>query len=136
MISLEMVGRYSDEPGSQQFPLPGLGLLYPDRGHFIAVIGDLGSGAPIRRVKRALLASGELPVHSFRAPSAIAGVSWSDHYSFRRLGMPAVMVTDTAFMRNEDYHTQDDTPDKLDYERMAALVRALHGLLEGDATTP
>lgn len=136
MVALDLVGRYSDKPGSQRFPLPGLGLLYPDRGDFAAVVGDLRSGPAIRRVKRALLRSRAIPVESFRAPSALAGVSWSDHYSFRRLGMPAVLVTDTAFMRNDDYHTLNDTPDKLDYERMAGLVRALHGLLKGDATAP
>jgi len=133
MVALDLVGRYSERPGSQRFPLPGLGLLYPDRGNFIAVVGDLRSGGPIRRVKRAMLATRELPVESFRAPAAMAGVRWSDHHSFRRLGLPAVLVTDTAYMRNDDYHTSGDTPDKLDYERMARLVRALHGLLRGDA---
>jgi Zn-dependent M28 family amino/carboxypeptidase len=60
-------------------------------------------------------------------------VRLSDHGSFRRLGMPAVQVTDTAFMRYPAYHRADDTPEKLDYVRMAELVRSLHGLLwEGD----
>jgi hypothetical protein len=136
MIALDLVGRYSDQPGSQRFPLPGLGLLYPDRGNFVAVVGDLGSGATIRRVKRGMLATGAIAVESFRAPAALAGVRWSDHDSFRRLGQPAVLVTDTAFMRNEDYHTRNDTPDKLDYERMAGLVRALHGVLEGNSPSP
>jgi len=136
MVALDLVGRYSDEPGSQRFPLPGLSLLYPDRGDFVGVVGDLRSGSAIRRVKRALLSSGAIPVESIRAPSALAGVRWSDHHSFRRLGMPAVMVSDTAFMRIDDYHTPDDTPDKLDYERMAGLVRALHSLLKGDAASP
>jgi len=132
MVALDLVGRYSDEPGSQRFPLPGLGLLYPDRGDFIAVVGDLWSGSAIRRVKRAMLATRAIPVESFRAPASMAGIRWSDHHSFRRLGLPAVLVTDTAFMRNDDYHTPGDTPEKLDYERMAGLVRALHGLLRGE----
>jgi hypothetical protein len=136
MVALDLVGRYSEEPGSQGLPLPGLGLLYPDRGNFVAVVGDLGSGSAIRRVKRAMLARRSIPVESFRAPGALAGVRWSDHHSFRRLGMPAVLVTDTAFLRHEDYHTRHDTPEKLDYERMAGLVRALHGLLEGDPASP
>ena len=128
MVALDLVGRFSDEPGSQRFPLPGLGLFYPGRGNFIAVVGDLRSGSAIKRVRDAMLATDSLPVRSFRGPALLTGVHWSDHVSFRRLNMPAVMVTDTAFLRHDDYHTARDTPDLLDYDRMAALVRALHGV--------
>ena len=69
------------------------------------------------------------PVRSFRAPASVPGVDWSDHLSFRRLGMPGVLVTDTAFQRNTTYHTAADRPDLLDYARMADLVRALHGVV-------
>jgi hypothetical protein len=129
MISLDVVGYYSDDPGSQGFPLPGLGLLYPRRGDFVAVVGDLRSGRWIDRVKRGMKAVNALPVHSLRAPSALAPVLLSDHFSFRQLGLPGVHVTDTAFMRDPTYHTRDDTPDRLDYTRMARLVEALHGVL-------
>jgi hypothetical protein len=130
MVSLEMVGFFSDEPGSQSFPLPGLKFLYPSTGNFIAVIGDLGSGGPIKRTRMGMQAAESIPVYSFRAPGALAGVKWSDHYSFRRLGYWGVMVTDTAFMRNPNYHTAHDTPEKLDYDRMAEVVLALHGVLK------
>ncbi len=129
MVSLEMVGFFSDEPGSQRFPLPGLKYLYPSTANFIAVVGDLGSGGPIKRTRMGMQAAESIPVHSFRAPGALAGVHWSDHYSFRRLGYWGVMVTDTAFMRNPYYHTAQDTPEKLDYDRMADVVLALHGVL-------
>jgi len=129
MISLDVVGYYSDDPGSQGFPLPGLGLLYPRRGDFVAVVGDLRSGRWISRVKRGMKAVDALPVYSFRAPNALAPVLLSDHFSFRQLGLPGVQVTDTAFMRDPTYHTADDTPDRLDYPRMARLVEALHGAL-------
>jgi hypothetical protein len=129
MLSLEMLGYFSDEPGSQHFPLPGLSLLYPDRGDFIGVIGDLASGGPIKRTKMGLRAARDIPVHSFRAPKGLAGVRWSDHHSFRRLGFSAAMVTDTAFMRNPYYHTAQDTPERLDYDRMAKVAVALHGVL-------
>jgi hypothetical protein len=129
MISLDLVGYYSDAPGSQDFPFPGLGLLYPRRGNFAAVIGDLGSGGSLLQVKRKMLSTRTIPVHSFRAPAWLAPVHLSDHLSFRRLGLPGVQITDTAFMRNANYHTAGDTPDTLDYERMALLVQALHGVL-------
>jgi Zn-dependent M28 family amino/carboxypeptidase len=132
MIALDLVGYYSDEADSQGVSVPGLGLLYPDRGNFIAVVGDLGSGASINSVKRAMLSTGDLPVHSFRAPSRWAPVLLSDHWAFRKHGMPGVLVTDTAFLRYPYYHTPADTPERLDYVRMAELVQALHGLfLEG-----
>jgi len=133
MVALDLVGHFSDEPGSQHFPLPGLGLIYPSRGNFIAVVGDLGSGGQIKLVKQQLLVSRALPVRSFRAPAAIPGVQWSDHFSFRRLGLPGVLITDTAFLRYAHYHTAEDTPEKLDYVRMSQLVLALHGLFAGPA---
>jgi len=130
MISLDLVGYYSDEPGSQRFPFPGLQLLYPRRGNFIAIIGDLRSGPWIDRVKRGMLLAGSpLPVHSFRASPRWAPTDLSDHRSFRSLGLPGVQVSDTAFMRYPQYHQPEDTPDRLDYRRMAALVLALHGAL-------
>ena len=127
MIALDMVGYYSDEPGSQSVPFPGLGLLYPSQGNFISVVGDLRAGHWIELVKRGILATQSLPVHSFRAPTSVPGIDWSDHLSFRRLGMPGVLVTDTSFMRFPHYHTAEDTPEKLDYGRMARLVVGLHG---------
>lgn len=129
MVALDTVGYYSDEPGSQDFPAPGLGLLFPNTGNFIGVIGDLGAGRWIRRVKRGMKAASSIPVESLRGPRAIPGIDWSDHLSFRRLGLPGVMVTDTAFLRNPNYHRETDTPETLDYERLAGLVRALHALL-------
>jgi len=129
MLTLEMLGFFSDKPNSQRFPFPGLKFLYPDRGDFIAVVGDLASGGPIKRTKMGMRAAKGIAVHSFRAPAGLAGVRLSDHHSFRRLGFSAAMVTDTAFMRNPFYHTAQDTPEKLDYDRMAEVTLALHGVL-------
>jgi len=134
MIALDLVGYYSDEPGSQRFPVPGLGLFYPSKGDFVAVIGDMRAGPWLKRVKRGMRAMDAIPVHSFRASPGIAPVHLSDHLAFRRLGLPGVQVTDTAFMRYPHYHSAEDVPDRLDYERMALVVRALHGVIwEGPA---
>jgi hypothetical protein len=129
MVAMDLVGYYSDERGSQSFPVPGMGLLYPRRGNFLAVVGDLGSGRWIKRVETRMTTLTDLPIHTFRGPSALPGVMWSDHLSFRNLGMPGVLLTDTAFLRYPWYHSTDDTPDKLDYERMAQVVRGLHALV-------
>jgi len=133
MIALDVVGYYSNEKNSQDFPAlaPLMRLLYSDTGNFVTVVGDLGSGKAIKRVKIGMLSTRALPVESFRAPASVPGVDYSDHLSFRRLGQPAVLITDTAFMRYPQYHTAEDTAEKLDYERMASLVQALHGVLRG-----
>ncbi len=129
MVALDLVGFYSDELRSQRFPSPVFRLFYPWRGDFALVVGDARSGEAIARVKRGLRAGGRLPIQSFRAPARSGLVQLSDHFSFRRLGLPAVQVTDTAFMRYPYWHRPEDTPEKLDYERMADLVRSLHGVL-------
>jgi len=136
MIALDLVGTFDDRPGSQGYPLSWMQWLYPSRGDFIAIVGDTGAGPAIRRVKRGMLSARSIPVQSFRAPSAIGGVDWSDHLSFRRLGMPAVMVTDTAFLRMPHYHRTSDTPEKLDYPRMAGVTQALHAVLALEAGRP
>ena len=128
-LVLDLVGYHAEESGSQGMPLPLFRLFYPRRDDFIAVLGDARSGPAIARVKRGLRAAGHLPVHSFRAPLLSGLVRLSDHRSFRKHGMPAVLVTDTPFPRYGAYHRPEDTPDRLDYVRMAALVRSLHGVL-------
>jgi hypothetical protein len=125
MLSLEMIGYFTDRPHSQDFPAPGLSLLYPSTGNFIAVVGKLGQGALVHRIKAAMAAATPLPVHSIAAPRFLAGVGLSDHASYWDQGYPAVMITDTAFFRNPHYHTRSDTPDTLDYGRMARVVEGV-----------
>lgn len=132
MIALDGVGYFSDAPGSQSVPSPLLRLFYPSRGDFIGVVGDMGSGREIRRVKSGMRSANAVPVLSFRGPTFVPGVDWSDHYWFRKLGLPGVLVTDTAMMRTPHYHRRSDTPDTLDYRRMAAVAQALHGVLQDE----
>lgn len=127
MLCLEMIGCFSEEPGSQSFPFPPLRLFYPGRGDFIAVVGNLRGAGLVRRVKRAMRGASDLPVHSISAPSLVPGVDLSDHASYWREGFPAVMITDTAFYRNDRYHTERDTPETLDYGRMAKVVAGVCG---------
>lgn len=125
VIVLEMVGFFSDEPGSQGYPSPLLRLMYPGRGDFIAVVSRWDQGGWIRAVKAAMQGTTALPVHSLRSPSFVPGIDLSDHMSYWPHGIPSLMVTDTAFYRNPFYHTPDDTPEKLDYRRMAQVAVAV-----------
>jgi hypothetical protein len=129
MFSLEMLGYYRDAPGSQNYPAP-LGLFYPNRADFIAFVGDLGALPLVRRSIKSFRKHARFPSEGLAAPSMIPGVSWSDHWSFRKHGTPAVMVTDTAFYRYPHYHLPSDTPEKLDYERMARVTHGLAAMLK------
>lgn len=125
MICLEMIGCFSDEAGSQTFPMPILRLFYPGQGNFIAVTARLGETKLTRSLKTSMRAASGLPVRSINAPRSLLGVDLSDHASYWDAGYPAVMITDTAFYRNPRYHTAEDTPETLDYARMAEVVRGV-----------
>jgi Zn-dependent M28 family amino/carboxypeptidase len=124
MISLEMLGYYSDQAKSQKYP-PGFALMYPDRGNFISFISNLSSRRRLRELKRAFRASTRFPCESLAAPEWTVVVGLSDHRSFWSAGYPGLMVTDTAFMRNPHYHRGSDGPDTLDYARFAEVTSGL-----------
>jgi len=128
MCSLEMLGCFSDAPGSQSYP-PLLGRFYPDRGNFVAFVSNLRSRRALKAAVAAFRASSDFPCESAALPAWIPGVAWSDQLSFWRAGYPAIMVTDTAFHRYAYYHTAFDTPEKLDYARMAQVAEGLAGAL-------
>lgn len=130
MIGLEMIGYFSDAPGSQDYPVAGLGLVYPSAGNFITVVGCVGQAALTRRVKRAMTESSSLPVWSINAPRFLPGIDFSDHLNYWEMGFDAVMVSDTAFYRNAHYHEPTDTAETLDYVRMAAVVEGVVGAIE------
>ena len=129
MLSLETIGYYSDRGGSQRYPFP-LGLFYPASGNFVAFVSKLGSRRLLHRALGAFRRHAEFPSEGVAAPAFIPGVDWSDHWSFWQQGYPALMVTDTALYRYPWYHSVQDTPDKIDYERLARVVTGLGGMLE------
>lgn len=130
MLSLEMLGCFRDAPGSQRYP-PLLRHFYPDRGNFIAFVSNLRSRAALREMASRYAEHGGVPVERLASPGIVPGVSWSDQLSFWREGYRAIMVTDTAFYRYPHYHMASDTPEKLDYARMAGVVEGLAATLAG-----
>lgn len=124
MICLEMVGFYSDAPRSQSYP-PCLRLFYPNRGHFIAVAGNIPSRRLVRRIARTFRAKTRIPVEALVAPRFVPGLDFSDQLNFWKAGIPAVMVTDTAFYRNPHYHGPGDRPDTLRYDKMAEVTKGV-----------
>ena len=124
MISLESLGYYSDEPGSQNYPFP-LSLRYPDTGNFVAFVGDTSSRSFLREIIGEFRKVAKIPSAGGTAPSIVQGIDWSDHWAYSHVGIPAFMVTDTAVFRNPNYHRKSDTHDTLDYRRLALVVEAL-----------
>ena len=128
MLSLETIGYYSDRPGSQRYPFP-LGLFYPSTGNFIAFVSNLSSRALLHEAIASFRRHAEVASEAVAAPAFLPGVDWSDQRSFWKEGYPALMVTDTAPYRYPHYHTLQDTPDKVDCERLARVVTGLHKML-------
>lgn len=129
MLSLEMLGCYSDAKGSQGYP-PLLGFFYPAQGNYIAFVSNVRSRHALRSAFAAFRAASDFPAEKLAAPAMVPGIGWSDQLSFWREGYPAAMVTDTAFHRYRHYHQPTDTPEKLDYARMARVVEGLARTLD------
>jgi hypothetical protein len=125
MISLEMLGYYGDAEGGQSFPLPLMSLMFPSTPNFIAVVGNLSSRGLVNAVAASLRKGGGVPVETLSTVGFVPGVDFSDHLSFWKMGYPAVMITDTAFYRNPNYHTAADKIDTLDFGRLASLLDGL-----------
>lgn len=124
MASIETIGWYSSEPGSQSYP-PLFNLFYPNRGDFLGFVSNFRSWAAMRRLAAAFRANSDFPLETAAAFAFVPGVAWSDHRSFWRHGYRAVMITDTAFYRYQHYHQPSDTPDKLAYPELARVTSGL-----------
>ncbi len=135
MISMETIGYYSDEEGSQAYPFP-LTLFYPRTANFIGFVGNMSSRRLVHRVISTFRGHTDFPSQGAAAPGWIAGIGWSDHWSFWQHGYPALMVTDTAPYRYQHYHSGDDTPDKIDYDRMARVVAGIIKVVADLADSP
>ncbi|MCL4501741.1 MAG: M28 family peptidase [Deltaproteobacteria bacterium] len=134
MLCLEMVGYYRQEPHSQELPLSLRLLGYPTTGNFIGLVSDLSSKALMRRLEAAIRGGGKLPTVSLAVPLGghlfLPEVRLSDHANFWDEGFPAVMLTDTAFMRNPNYHGEGDVMANLDLDAMTELVLGLVNFLQ------
>ena len=129
MLSLESLGYFSEEPGSQQYPAP-FALFFPNRGNFLAMVSNFRSVRLLRRAYLAFKSATELPVIASPAPERIPGIAWSDHWSFWQQGFPAIMLTDTVPYRNPHYHATTDLPDTIDYPRLAEVVSGCVAIVE------
>jgi len=130
MMALDGLGYFSDETKSQSYPLPGLGFIYPKTADFIAVVTRLRDSGLLRTALKSFRDHASLPAEGATLPGFVPGVYWSDHWSFWKHGFPAFLVTDTLLFRDPAYHTPRDTPDRLDYNRMALVTGGLISVIK------
>jgi Zn-dependent M28 family amino/carboxypeptidase len=125
MLCLEMVGYFTDEPQSQRIPptIPdSLRRFFPNRGNFLAAVGNMKSWKLGWGFRRGFKRATRLPLFSIQLPERVREIRLSDNSSFWDQGYPALMLTDTSFLRNPHYHLETDTPETLDYPRMTDVT--------------
>jgi hypothetical protein len=128
MISIEMIGYFRQER-IQKYPLPGMGFCYPKTGDYIGVVGNFRSSRYVSFIKKGIKKHSSIHARALTAPEFFGGINLSDNYSFWHHGYRAVMVTDTSFFRNMNYHLETDTIDTLNFDKMAEVVKGLHKTL-------
>ena len=129
MLSLETIGYYTDKPRSQKYPFP-FSLFYPPVGNFLGFVSNTKNRALLKQVVGLFRQNCQFPSQAGAIPEFVEGINWSDHWAFWQHGYPAIMVTDTAPFRYPHYHQPFDTPDKLDYERLARVTTGLEAVLK------
>lgn len=122
MISLEMIGYYSDTEGSQNYPLGFLKWIYGTKGNFITIVEKLKSGDFAKSFRKNMIEEQTIRTKKFKAPSSLAGIDFSDHLNYWRFDYSAVMITNTAFYRNKNYHTKHDIVEKLNIGHIGLVV--------------
>lgn len=125
MICLEMIGYFSDKENSQQYPLPHKVLLYGDKANYIMVVQKIGNGDFGDKVRKLMKNAELVETKSIKAPSIIPGIDFSDHMNYWNFGYSAVMVTNTSFYRNNNYHEPTDRLETLNIGKMASVIDEL-----------
>lgn len=126
MICLEMIGYFSENKNSQKFPLPILKLFYPSKGNFIAVVGKSNSKKMVKTIKQYINEVSLINAYSLTSPVIIPGINLSDHQSYWKYNYKALMITDTSFFRNPNYHKTTDTISTLNFNKMKEVVKGIY----------
>ncbi len=129
MICLEMVGYFSDEKGSQEYPIAPLKFLFGTKGNYLMLVSNFKSVTALSKLWR-IFKKSDLSYKRFVSPIKSFGLDWSDHRNYWLKKIPAIMITDTSVFRNDNYHKLTDTPDTLDYKKMNVLIEDLFLLLK------
>ena len=129
MVSLEMIGYFQDHKKSQSYPIGLLSLFYGNKGNYITLVNKFGAGKFARDFGNKFKASKAIKTKTFTGPPALPGIDFSDHQNYWKFGYSALMLTDTAFYRNKNYHQTTDTMETLDLKRMAKVIEGVYSAL-------
>ncbi|HEX8547350.1 MAG TPA: M28 family peptidase [Cytophagaceae bacterium] len=129
MISLEMIGYFKDEAKSQSYPISLLSLFYGHKGNYITLVKKFGAGKFIRNFNRHFRLTKAIKTKTFTGPPSLPGIDFSDHLNYWRFGFNALMITDTSFYRNHNYHEPTDTIETLDIRRIAKVIDGVFNTL-------
>ena len=121
LINYEMIGYFTDEPNSQEYPVDFMKLVYPTTGNFIAIVSNENSTSFLEQLNFNNIDK-EIDSHNIILPDALSDITASDHINYWNFGFKAVMITDTAYFRNKNYHTVGDTIETIDFKRMQQSV--------------
>jgi len=130
MLSLEMLGYFSDAPNSQTYPFPRemgtqLGLELPTTGDFVAIVARTNDTPLVAQLAGSMSQAGTIPVVAAPLPPQVTAIYRSDHANYWMQGYPAAMITDTSEYRTPHYHKMSDTPETLDYHKMQEVANTV-----------
>lgn len=131
MVSLEMIGYFKDEKKTQSYPIGALALIYGNKGNYITLVKKFAAGSFTRKFCRKYKSTKSIKTKKFSGPRALPGIDFSDHLNYWKFGYSALMITDTAFYRNKNYHESTDTMETLDVYRMAKVIDGVVNTLIG-----
>ena len=131
MLCYEMIGYFRDEPGSQRFPNEQLAALFPSTGNFIIAVGRTGQESFTQQVQELMKTKADIDVQRINLPAEMGLAGLSDHRNYWKYGYEALMINDTSFLRNPNYHLPSDTIDTLDFKRMAEVVNGVYAAILG-----
>lgn len=122
MISLEMIGFFKDQRKTQDYPLGALSLIYGNKGNYITLVKKFGAGRFVRQFSRRFKKAKLIRTKKFTGPPSLPGIDFSDHLNYWQFGFPALMITDTAFYRNKNYHEKTDVVSTLNTLKMGLVI--------------
>ncbi len=126
MICLESIGYYSEKLNSQNFPVKEMESAYGTKGDFITVVQENQAGSFSNQITKLMVSQNEIKTVSFKGSKLVEGVDFSDHLNYWKFNYDAVMVTNTAFFRNKNYHTVNDKLNTLDLKKMNLVIQQLY----------
>ncbi len=122
MVVLEMIGYFDDRSKSQSYPVKAMKVAYGTKGNYILLAKKTGSGEFVKKFSKGFKDLATVDTHSLKAPSKLPGVDFSDHLNYWKFGYDALMVTNTAFYRNRNYHQTTDRMETLDIPKMMKVI--------------